>query len=67
LTSKVTELNSVASSLQERIKQADKVDVECRTLEKALMEKSGEIERIGIENNQLQSQVVQLELARDAL
>ncbi|KAF8709052.1 hypothetical protein RHS03_02922, partial [Rhizoctonia solani] len=66
LKSKIAELSALVSNLQEKVKEADTMNAEYHTLERILLEKRAEVERTEIDNGQLQSQVVQLELARNA-
>ncbi|KAH7343641.1 hypothetical protein B0J17DRAFT_184980 [Rhizoctonia solani] len=66
LMSEVATLNAFVSTLRERSKEAENVTLERRALEKTLLEKCVEVERVEAENGQLKSQVVKLELARDA-
>ncbi|KAJ1308806.1 hypothetical protein OPQ81_004494 [Rhizoctonia solani] len=67
LMGEIATLNALVSTLRERAEEADEAGAEVRALKKALSEKCADIERIEVENGQLQSQVVQLELARDAV
>ncbi|CAE6343399.1 unnamed protein product [Rhizoctonia solani] len=67
LISELATLNSLVSTLREKVKEANEMDAEHQALEKALLEKRADIVRVEVENGQLQSQVVQLELSRDAL
>ncbi|CAE7078711.1 unnamed protein product [Rhizoctonia solani] len=67
LIGEIATLNALVSTLRERAKEGDEAEAEYRALEKALSKKHVEMGRVEVENSQLQSQVVQLELARDAI